>query len=408
MNFKNIILFLYLVIVPSNVLGAGAAFLKMDVGAKAAAIGGAYTALADDVTAIYWNPAGLAQLKQTELNFMHNEWFSGINYEFLAAAYPIENLTFATSLTYLYMDEIKEVLRDTERKGNGRYWETGKLFTAEDMALSLAFAQALEENFFMGANFKYIHENIEHESASGAAMDLGVLFRPVNKLGFGFVIQNVGPKMKFITDEFSLPLTYRAGIAYQIMEKISFLLDVRKTKDEKLDFSTGIELWFGKLLALRFSGRTQADDKLGKFKGLPTGMAAGCGFNLGNSLTLDYAYVPYGDLGDTHRISIAMKFGSRRVLSTPEFSPEEIYTPSEHEEEFVTPPRKPIEKIKLLTVRVKVDNVTIWEGPGMNYPKIATVAKGTELRVLDTSKKWYYKVILEDGTIGWICSTFVE
>jgi hypothetical protein len=413
MSFKNIILFLCLMIIPNNVLGAGAAFLKMDVGAKAAAMGGAYTALADDVTAIYWNPAGLAQLNRTELNFMHNEWFCGINYEFLAAAYPIENLTFATSLIYLYMDEIKEVLRDTKGNGNGRYWETGKVFSAEDMALSLAFAQALEENLFMGANFKYIHQSIEDESASGFGLDLGVLYKPSRRLGFGFVVQNLGPKMKFITDEFSLPLTYRLGVAYQIGDRFSFSFDIKKTKDEKIDFCAGMESWFGKWLALRFSGVTKADDKLGKFKGLPTGVTAGCGFNIGNSVKIDYAYVPYGDLGDTHRISISMKFGPKRVLSIPKYRPPEIYRVPEkvvRAKTFVKPKptKRPLKEKGALTVRVTMDNVTIWQGPGSNYPSIAKVSKDTELLVLETAKRWYYKVMLEDGTIGWVCSSFVE
>lgn len=401
MNFKIIIFSLCLVVIPLDVLGAGAAFLKMDVGAKASGLGGAYTALADDVTAIYWNPAGLAQLNQTELNFMHNEWFGEISYEFLGAACPIENLTFATSLTYLSMDGIKEVLKDTQGKGNRRYWETGKVFTAEDMMLSLAFAQALEENLFMGATFKYIHESIENESASGFAVDLGILFKPSDRLGFGFVICNLGPTMKFIKDEFSLPLTYRGGLTYQIAKNFIFSVDVKKTKDEKLDFCAGIESWFGKWLALRFSGTTKSDDKLGKFKGLPTGMTAGCGVNLTN-WAVDYAYVPYGDLGDTHRVSISMKFGNKRVLSIPEFEPEKVYKPLSMKE------GQPVKGKGVSTVRVKVDNVTIWQGPGTNYPSIATAVKGTELLVLDTSKKWYYKVMLENGTIGWVCSTFVE
>lgn len=400
MNFK-ILFFLCFIIVPNGVFGAGAAFLKMDVGARATALGGAYTALADDVTAIYWNPAGLAQLNQTELNLMHNKWFSGINYEFLGVAYPIENLTFATSLTYLYMDDIKEVLRDTEGKGNGRYWETGKVFTAEDMAISLAFAQALEENLFMGANFKYIHESIENESALGVAMDLGILVKPSNRLGFGFVICNLGPNMKFIKEEFLLPLIYRAGVAYQIEEKFRFSLDVKKTKDEKLNFCAGMETWFSKWLALRFSRVTKSNDNLGKFKGLPNGIAAGWGINLTN-WTVDYAYVPYGDLGDTHRLSITMKLGEKRHLSIPKYKPEKVYNP------LLMREVQDIKEKGTSTVRVKVDNVTIWQGPGANYPSIATVSKGTELLVLNTSKKWYYKIMLENGTIGWICSTFVE
>lgn len=398
MNLKIIILFFSLMIIPGSVLGAGASFLKMDVGARASAMGGAYTALANDVTSIYWNPAGLAKLNRTELNFMHNKWFADINYEFFAAAYPIENLTFATSFTYLYMDDIKEVLRDTGGNGNGRYWETGKMFTAEDMALSVAFAQALAENLFMGANFKYIYESIENESASGFAMDVGAIFNPSNKLGFGLVVQNIGPNMKFIKDEFALPLTYRAGVAYQLGKNFNLAFDIKKTKDEKLDFVAGIESLFGKWLALRFSSGTKTDDKLGKFKGLPTGIAAGCGFNFGNSVTIDYAYVPYGDLGDTHRISISMKLAQER----PPFRSKETRF------ETIEPEIKQTQKEKEATVCVKVDNVTIWEGPGSNYPSIVTVSKGTKLRLLDTSKKWYYKVMLVDGTIGWICSTFVE
>lgn len=411
MSFKSIILFLYFIILPGNVLGTGVAFLKIDVGAKPAAMGGAYTALADDVTAIYWNPAGLAQLNQTELNVMHNDWFSGINYEFLALAYPTENLTFATSLIYLYTDEIKEVLKDTKKGG---YWETGKVFSAESIALSFALAQPLQRNLFMGANLKYIYESIEKESASGGAVDLGILFKHSNGLRFGFVVQNLGPNMKFITDEFALPVTYRAGIAYQIEDRFRFSLDVKKVKGERLNLCAGIESWFGKLFALRFSGVTQGDNKLGKFRGLPTGIAVGCGFNITNSVALDYAYVPYGDLGDTHRISMSMKFGQKRIPSTPKSTPkkEEVYKLEPEDIESTDTKSKFTEKHfrekKRLIGWVNMENVSIWQGPGLNYPKIATVSKGTELLILDTSKKWYYKVKLKDGTIGWICSKFVE
>ncbi|MFH1562549.1 MAG: PorV/PorQ family protein [Nitrospirota bacterium] len=400
------LLFLCLMVIPEGASGSGAAFLKMDVGARPAGLGGAYTALADDVTAIYWNPAGLAQLDQTELNFMHNEWFAGIKYEFLGAAYPVENLTFATSLTYLYMDDIKEVLKkDTEGNYNGRYWETGKVFTAEDMALSLAFAQAVEENLFIGANFKYINESIENETASGFAMDLGVIYKPQNRLGFGFVISNLGPNMKFIKDEFALPLTYRAGVSYRLGENFTFAFDAEKTKDEKLEFCAGMESLFGNLFTLRFSGATNVD-KLGKFKGLPTGVSAGCGFKFGNSLIMDYAYVPYGDLGDTHKISLSMKLGDKRLPFQKQQSTE--YRTQNTEHRIQNTKQGALKEKGRLTIRVKVDNVTVWAGPGSNYASIATVSKGTELLVLETSKRWYYKVMLGDGSIGWVCSTFVE
>lgn len=402
MNFKNITLFLCLLFIPTGVLGAGAGFLKMAVGAKPAAMGGAYTALADDVTSIYWNPAGLAQVNQPEFNFMHNEWLYGINYEFLGASFPVDNLTFASSLTYLSTDDIKEILRDTEGMGNGRYWETGKVFSAEDMALSLAFAQAVEKDLFMGVNFKYISESIENESTSGWAIDLGLLFKPSQKVGVGFVVQNVGPKMKFIEDEFSLPLTYRLGVAYQMGKLMRCAFDIKKVKDEKLDSYVGLESWLGNWLALRVSQGTKSDDKLGKFKGLPTGIAVGCGLNISQSVVLDYAYLPYGDLGETHQFSISMKFGSKRE-SRPKIKPHKVYKPIERE----TKPTKSREKDEL-TVYVTMDNVDIWAGPGTNYSSITQVAKGTKLLVLDASKKWYYKVMLDDGTIGWICSTFVK
>lgn len=375
----------------------------MDVGAKSAAMGGAYTALADDVTSIYWNPAGLAQINQPEFNFMHNEWLSGINYEFLGAAFPTDNLTFASSLTYLSTDDIKEILRDTEGKGNGRYWATGKVFTAEDIALSLAFAQAVEKDLFIGLNFKYINESIENESASGCAIDLGLLFKPSNKVGIGFVVQNIGHRMKFIENEFSLPLTYRLGVAYQIGKFMRYSFDIKKVKDEKLNGSLGMELGLGNWLVLRFSGGTKSDDKLDKFKGLPTGMAAGCGFKMSQSIILDYAYVPYGDLGDTHQLSLTMKFGSKKE-SRPKIKPQEVYKPSVGEPKL---PKRPIEEKGELTAYVTMDKVNIWAGPGSNYASITQVSKGTKLLVLDASKKWYYKVRLDDGTIGWICSTFV-
>lgn len=291
----------------------GAAFLKIGVGARQIGMGGANVALADDVNAIYWNPAGLARLEKREFAVMHNEWIVDFKYDFLGFAHPLKRgiiknsfpATIGGSLIYLNLGEFQ---------GRDEYRNKTDTFKAYDTAGIISYAQKINPRLNLGINLKYIYEKIEVEQAKGIAFDLGLLYQTkIKNLNLGFTVQNLGPKMKFIDEPFSLPLTLTAGIAYTYYG-LNLACDIRwQPIEERTNISLGTEYWPFKVFALRAGYLTRLltsnlkfvprDENLGKFYGL----GAGFGFRLG-SVGIDYSFVPYGDLGDTHRFSFSTKF----------------------------------------------------------------------------------------------------
>jgi len=307
--FKALVLFLILQL--SGITFAygrstGAAFLKLGVGARPIGMGSAFVAIADDANAIYWNPAGLAGLKKREISSMHSEWITDIRYDFLGYVHPANKLgTFAGSFSYLSMGGI-------ERRGENREKLSGG-FTAYDLAVALSYSRALSQTMNMGVNLRFIQQKIENEDAYGIAFDLGGIYKmPIKGLSLGFTLQNLGPKMKFISDPYSLPLTLTMGLGYRFVPGLTLALDVRHQLIQKrTTLSLGTEYWPFSLLALRagYVGRLLSsvvdrnDEEIGDFLGL----GAGLGMRL-FGYQMDYSYVPFGDLGETHRISFSFRF----------------------------------------------------------------------------------------------------
>jgi len=429
-------------------------FLKLGIGARPAGLGEAFCAIADDVNAAYWNPAGLAQINEFQFTAIHKNWFEDIKGEYLGYLHLAEKRVIGLSMIYLNEGSMQEI-KDKTVIGT---------FKAEDMGITASFAQVLKKELLIGANLKYIHQKIADAQGIGFAGDLGVIYKPTKFINLGLVMQHIGPKIKFVNEGFPLPLTLKTGISYK-NKGIILALDVNKPIDNNPLICFGVESKIGNMIALRVGYKYHTkNQKLDLYESAPVGLTGGFGLGLDNIYFLDYAYVPYGDLGDTHRISFIMK------LIPAEVPPKEIVPPAEKpsavlpeekppvEEEVkpvLTPevipeikpemepevqpevkpseivPEKPKEiipmkppellpKIKPLIklpsepivpkkqLIVLMDEVVIWSGPGATYDTITTVHKGTKLILLDDSKKWYYKVLLPDGTIGWVCYVFVS
>ena len=295
----------------------GAAFLKVGVGARPAGMGGAFTAIANDVTAIHWNPAGLTQLSKREISAMHNEWIGDLRYDFLGYVHPIKSVsseqlavnreTIGISVVYLSMGEM-------ERRGERRE-RLSDNFSAYDFATTLTYSRMVGQKTGLGLNLKFIQQKIEDERAFGVAVDLGTQLKVKSeKVKVGFVIQNLGPKMRFIKESYSLPLTLSGGAGYDF-GGVTLALDFKhQVIDSKTALSLGTEYWPLNIIALRAGylirlldkayGSDSLEDKgMGEFNGL----GAGLGLRI-SGYQLDYSLVPYGDLGQTHRISFSAKF----------------------------------------------------------------------------------------------------
>jgi len=277
----------------------GASFLKIPVGARPAGLGYGYVAIADDVNAIAWNPAGLSQLTKKEFSALYNQHFVGIEYGFTGFAFPTKLGTFGTSLIFLQTSKIES----RDEKGN----LTGS-FIAQDSALSFAFGKEIKGSS-LGVNFKIIRQKIAEEVAKGVAIDLGLLHR-FQVAGYEFqvggTIQNLGPKMKFIEKPYNLPLTISAGFGLRILGTVLLVGSVNyQIYERKTKFDLGSEYWLGKTLALRGQYRVIDFDLSKQNKFLR--FAGGLGFKISN-YQLDYAFVPYAELGNTQRLSFRVRF----------------------------------------------------------------------------------------------------
>jgi len=309
---------------------SSAAFLGIDIGARAAAMGGAFVAVANDLTAIYWNPAGISRLPTVQVAFMHAEFIADTKFDWAALSIPLNRLgSIALSITSLAHDDM-EIRTIEEPEG------TGEFFSAADIAMGLSYAINLSNRFSIGINGKFIRSQIFNESASAVGFDVGTLFRTnFNGLRIGATIINFGQKMRLRgrdlitlvdlapdkfgsndrivseiqTGSFDLPLAFRAGIAMDVLNikgsRLTVSLEAFNPSDNAESVNTGMEYTFSDFASIRFGYKSlfKADSE--------EGFTAGGGLNLnvdGSKIIVDYAYSDFGRLKNVTRFSIAVKF----------------------------------------------------------------------------------------------------
>lgn len=288
--------------------GAGADpfnFLFLDADARAVAMGGAYTALVDDANSLLYNPAGLAKVRGHEASFMHNQHFLDITQEY--AAYASRWGLGASFNTLRFGDTGRTTYSNPSGSGLGSVG-------MNSMALGAGYGRELSPGLRAGAGFKYIHEAIAGVSAQGYAFDLGLQHEPafLPGLRLGAAVQNLGPSVRFQRDSEKLPLNLRFGTAYGF--KLLGLdhtaaFDVTKERSESPLFAFGFETLAAGVLPVRFGFNTRND--------AGPGVSAGIGWRT-ESLRLDYAFVPYGELGSAHRFSVSVRWGKTEDIAVRE------------------------------------------------------------------------------------------
>ena len=273
-------------------------FLKIGVGAEAIGMGESQVAAADDLYASYWNPAGLARIQKPQLALMHNEWFAGINHEFVGIALPAGDIgTVGLSSSFLSFGDLQG--RDSE--GN----ET-TIFRPYDLAVILSYARNFSSAIAFGANAKFLREQIADETGTGIAFDFGMLYAfSQMPLALGFNAQHLGPRVTFIQEAFGLPVTFRLGAAYRLFEDTLLLTsDIIRPSDNDNAIAVGAGYTIANILHLRTGYNYQIG---GNDLGAVSGLTGGFGLTL-RQFQVDYALVPFGVLGLTHRFSLVANF----------------------------------------------------------------------------------------------------
>jgi len=290
-------------------LESGANFLKIDASARAVSMGAAYTALAEGVDSIAYNPAGLASARGVELGFSHTNWLMESRHDFISVAVPMgskesnekreehRGITLGFGLTRLSNSDIE--VRNADRSLGGS-------FKSYDQSVLLGMAGMMGK-YRLGIGAKYIESVIAGEKARAVAADFG-FSRRMNRLpiSLGISVQNVGTPMKYISQKDPLPLTLAGGIAVPIVPGLNLAADVKRfVYDKQNKVSFGMEYAVLSGFALR-SGYMLNSAVKHEASGIKNGFSAGAGINFWNTM-LDYSVTPYGELGDTQKLSLKKK-----------------------------------------------------------------------------------------------------
>lgn len=298
-----------------------AAFLKLGAGARPMGMGGAFTAAEGDPYAIYWNPAGLAALRERRAGFFHNEHFQGFGQEFLYYAAPAAGLrlpfigrlrggVFGLGLNYFYTpDELERRSGLYESDPANPISPVEGYFGAYDIALSASYAWRTSAGVNAGATLKFIRQSIDEESGMTAALDLGAVKRVRlwgEEYSAGISLRNLGPGIKLVSRSYALPLSLRAGLSRRLPGTGALAaLDIEVPVDNYPSAIVGAEYPVAGGLTLRSGYRYRLH---GNELGAWSGFSAGAGFRL-EKVSFDYAYSPAGELGDSHRFSVDFRFG---------------------------------------------------------------------------------------------------
>ena len=277
-----------------------AAFLEIDGGARAAAMGGAFTPIADDASSVFYNPAGPASAGKPEIMLSHCQWLEGLWNDHIAYIQPVsDRLTIFTAISALAGPSLEKYNIAGDKTGS---------FTAIDGAFGAGAALILTKNFYAGINFKAVYEQADKEKAYAYAGDIGFI-RNYDRLRLGFAVQNIGTKMKLYRESFDLPRISRGGAAYHLTDKYWVSVEGIKIGEGETFFAGGAEGEFN--LTKSEIGFIRLGYKDGRSKNTGSGIAAGVGIKSGD-LSGDYAFSSFGDLGDAHRITLSFRFGGSR------------------------------------------------------------------------------------------------
>ena len=273
-------------------LDSGADFLNIGAGARASAMGSAYTALSNDANSIYYNPGGLALAKR-EVSVMHSAWALGGSYDFMSAAFPAAG-GFKGAVSFTRLDH-----GGLEGRGSGR--ESSGGFSASDKALGLGLARDFG-GLGLGVGAKLLSSNIAGYEASGVAFDLGAVKKlsgaPVT---FGLAVRNMGRGLKFLDKREALPLSVNAGAAFAVLPGVNLAAEVsRQVRDRRTTYAVGTEYGLAGMLALRGGYALGAS-------GMDGAMTGGIGFGAG-PFKMDYSFAPFGGLDTTRKFSLSMGF----------------------------------------------------------------------------------------------------
>ena len=338
-------------LLPANLFsqagGASVPFLRISPDARASGMGETGTAIADNANAVFWNPGGLGFLdyfnkgndfedpvpfRQISLSF--SPWLPQFNadlyYSYVSAVNHFEGIgTVAANFKFMNLGEFIRTDANGQKQGK---------FTSNEFAFLLSFGTKITKDLGVGANLQYIRSNLTPAIGSqpaaignSAALDLGILWKPHNlwiledNLALGFNLQNLGPKITYITESDPLPTNLKIGLAYTIFKDefndLKMAVDLQKLlvkrdaaggsdpvpislytgwKTKGIETAFGLEYWYEKVFAMRAGYFTEPSNLGGRqFWNLGTGFRY-------KIFQLDFGYIL--TINENHPLANTMRF----------------------------------------------------------------------------------------------------
>jgi len=317
---------------------AGGQFLKIGVGARGAGMAGAYSGVANDITSIFWNPAGLAEVDGYGADFSHTFWFAGMAHTFAGLSIPVSE-KFRVAASFVNFNSGDIAITTTDQPDG-----TGGIYSVSDIAVGLTLAGYLTEHFSFGVTGRYVSHAFTNMSAGGFVFDIGTRYdTDFNGITLGFSINSLGTPQQFDgpevtstnpvyngvdaspidmqiqTSSFEMPLSFRAGIGVDMFQ--GFVMDRPATDadgtvihdwivaadfetfaDVPEQFAVGTEYTFREFVSLRAGYRFGSDQ---------FGLSGGVGINYQSGSfdgKIDYSISPSTELGLINRLSVALSF----------------------------------------------------------------------------------------------------
>ena len=310
-------------------------FLQLEIGARAIGLGGAYVALSNDATGLFWNSAGIGLVDNGNAVYQFGSRYADITHHYVGLVYSLgSDDKIGVMVNYVDIGDM-EITTLNDPDGTGQY------FSASDLALGLSYARQLTDHVYVGVIFKYIQENIWMETASGFAIDMGAIYKiEESGISVGMNLANFGPDMSindapnlefykekvdgypgsptpksvYATKTFPLPLVFSMGFAMNFIGRNTIVLpssahelmlsiSANDSFDAPFRGNVGLEYTWQNTLSFRSGYHIGYDTK---------DLSLGFGLNLKSfttlDITLDYVWNNYGDLGAINVFSLGMNF----------------------------------------------------------------------------------------------------
>lgn len=299
-------------------------FLKIGAGARGAALGETFVAIANDASAMYWNPAGLTQFPENQAIFGHTWYVVDLKHEFFAGSYHLSTSdALGFSVLSLHTADMP-VTTETRPFGTGDYFSYG------DVALGLTYAKKMTDQFSFGLTVRYVQETLDVLKMRGIVADLGTFYwTGLGSSRFAVVVSNFGADVApsgqvtqfsggqvSTFQSFSPPTQFKIGFAMEALQMenshVTTSLELNHPNDNAENVHLGIEYQWEQWLWLRTGvKRTIGEPLLGRDNASSNDVTFGLGVAsavAANRINVDYAFANYNTLGAVHRVSVGLSF----------------------------------------------------------------------------------------------------